>query len=103
MDRASVMADDLVNFIEYSSEIDALKAELSEANESDRGRIEREHIKLYLGANLCHELYAMVDDMFFEFEDELENLTEAEEFIGRFLIEKSQSALKYCVDFLLEL
>jgi hypothetical protein len=103
MDRASVMADDLVNFIEYSSEIDALNAELSGALESDRTRIERDHVKLFLGADLCHELYDMFGDMFFEFEDELENLTEAEEFIGRLLIEKSQSALKNCVDFLLEI
>lgn len=103
MNRASAAADELIDFIESSSEIDALKAELSEAIESDRGRIEREHIKLFLGPDLCHELYDWVGNMFFEFEDELENLSEAEEFIGNLLIGKSQSALNSCVDFLLEL
>jgi hypothetical protein len=103
MDRASESANDLVNYIETSSEIDALLSELSEATESDRVQIEREHVKLYLGANLCHELYDMVDDMFSEFEDELENLTEAEVFIGKLLIRKSKSTLRSCVDFLLEL
>jgi len=103
MDRASEAADELVRFIESSSEIDALKAELNEAPESDRTRIEREHVKLYLGADLCHELYDMIGDMFLEFDDELENLTQAEEFIGNLLIGKSQSALVRCVDFLIEL
>lgn len=103
MNKASEAADDLVQFIEKSTEIDALKAELCEALESDRVRIEREHVKLFLGADLCHKLYGMVGDMFFEFFDDLEKLTEPEEFIGNFLIGKSQSALKNCVDFLLEI
>jgi hypothetical protein len=103
MDRASAAADELVEFIENSSEIDALKAELSEAIEADRGRIQHQHVKLFLGEDLCHELYHMIDDMFFEFEDELESLNQAEEFIGRLLIVKSQSALRDCVDFLREL
>jgi hypothetical protein len=102
MDRASEVANDLVNYIETSSEIDALMAELNDSAESDRERIEREHVKLFLGASLCHELYDMIDGMFSEFEDELENLTEAEEFIGKLLIRKSQSILSNCVDFLLE-
>jgi hypothetical protein len=103
MDRASEAANDLVNYIEASSEIDVLIEELSDSAESDRERIEREHVKLYLGENLCHQLFGMIDDMFFEFEDELESLTEAENFIGNFLIPKSQLALKNCVHFLLEI
>lgn len=103
MDRASEAADELVKFIENASEIDALKAELSEALESDRTRIECDHVKSFLGVDLCHELYDMIDEMFFEFEDELEGLDQAEEFIGKLLFGKSQSALKGCVDFLLEI
>ncbi len=103
MNLSSEAADDLYKFIENSSEIDALKAELNEALESDREYIENEHVKLYLGASLCHELHEMIEDMFFEIEDELESLTDEEEFIGRLLIEKPRSTLKSCVDFLLEI
>lgn len=103
MDRASEAAHELVKFVQNSSEIDALKAALSEALESDRERIGRDHVKMFLGADLCHELYDFIADMFFKFEDELENLTEAEKFIGKLLSGKSQSALSRCVDFLLEL
>lgn len=102
MDRSSEAANDIVSYIESSSEIDALMAELDGSVESDRGRIEREHVELYLGADLCHELYDQISNMFFEFDDELEILTESEEFIGRLLIGKSQSVLSNCVDFLLE-
>jgi hypothetical protein len=102
MDRASESADYLVNYIQTASETDALRAEISEAAESDRDRIEREHVKLFLGADLCHALYEMIFDMFSEFEDELEDLPEAEQFIGKLLIGKPLSTLRNCVDFLLE-
>lgn len=103
MNGASESADDLVQFIQSSSEIDALEAELTDAVEADRERIEREHVKLFLGPSLCHELYEMIDDIFLELKDDFEALSHAEKFIGNLLIEKPRSTLKDCVDFLFEI
>ncbi len=100
-EKSNQVLEDLARFADDACEFDALKSNLEGVSDSDKDYFEREHIKLIM--TYVDGLFDAINFVEWELQDELENLSDAEQFIGELMLDKPVSALRRCADMLYEL
>lgn len=93
--------EELERFADEACEIDALMSDLEDVSDCDKHYVEREHIKLII--TYMDGLFDAINLVKWELQDELESLSDSEQFIGELMLDKPVSALRRCADMLYEL
>lgn len=100
-EKTNQALQDLERLADDACEFEALKSNLEGASESDKYYFEREHIKLIM--TYVDGLFDAINFVECVLQNELETLSDSEQFIGELMLHKHLSVLRRCADILYEL